>query len=442
MSSDNNNEVSGGNRGLMIFLRVAVVLVIVALVAVLVAIYIGIMGKHEQAVQATTEAPTVAEEVTTEAPAAATASDTDMAVVPNGDAAVIDEDSWMAGKTIYHPVSTNNTIHLPHADMQAFQDVIANSEGNDTSSSDDGSGGSAWDTVQITLGNVNGSINNSTPGDALKTQTLVSTYMILVDLDTDTIVAERNCEAVVSPASMTKILTVLTARDFIDESNLDDTFIISTDITEYVRKNDCSAVGFTPESEVTVRDMLYGTILPSGADAAMGLAEYCCGDQETFVAAMNQKVAELGLSQTAHFTNVVGMYDPDLHCTMKDMAVILGMAVQDDLLRDVLSLRTYTTDATFIYPETTEEGTSEEDVPEEDKMPITVSNWFLRKIEDKGFDGQVVAAKTGFVNESGCCAASYYEADNGKRYICVTGNSFSSWRAIYDHCSVYRSLTD
>ena len=79
---------------------------------------------------------------------------------------------------------------------------------------------------------------------------------------------------------------------------------------------------------------------------------------------------------------------------------------------------------------------------EEDKKPIEVSNWFLRKIEDKEMDGNVVAAKTGFVNESGCCAASYYEADNGKRYICVTGNSFSSWRTIYDHLSVYRSLTD
>ena len=174
----------------------------------------------------------------------------------------------------------------------------------------------------------------------------------------------------------------------------------------------------------------------------MGLAEFCCGSQEAFVEAMNKKVDELGLSETAHFTNVVGMYDPDLHCTMKDMAVILGVAVQDDLLRDVLSLRTYSTDATFIFADTTEEGTSEEDVPEEDKKPIEVSNWFLRKIEDKDMDGNVVAAKTGFVNESGCCAASYYEADNGKRYICVTGNSFSSWRTIYDHLSVYRSLTD
>ena len=426
-------------KGLVIFLRVLLVLVIVALASLLIVIFIGLMNKTKKddtVAEITTEF--VTEEETTESHSL---TDSDE-IVPNGDAAGIDPDSFMADFTIYDPKATEDTIHLPHADMQKFQDTIANGSGNDTSSEDGASGGSAWDTVSLSLNSVDGSINYSTPGDATKTQTLVSTYMILVDLDSDTIVAERNCEAVVSPASMTKILTVLTARDYIDETTLDDTFVISADITEYVRKNDCSAVGFTADSEVTVRDLLYGTILPSGADAAMGLAEFCCGSQEAFVDAMNKKVEELGLSETAHFTNVVGMYDPDLHCTMKDMAVILGVAVQDDLLRDVLSLRQYSTDATFIFADSTEEGTSEEDVPEEDKKPIEVSNWFLRKIEDKDMDGDVIAAKTGFVNESGCCAASYYEADNGKRYICVTGNSFSSWRTIYDHLSVYRSLTD
>ncbi len=426
-------------KGLVIFLRVLLVLVIVALASLLIVIFIGLMNKTKKddtVAEITTEF--VTEEETTESHSL---TDSDE-IVPNGDAAGIDPDSFMADFTIYDPKATEDTIHLPHADMQKFQDTIANGSGNDTSSEDGASGGSAWDTVSLSLNSVDGSINYSTPGDATKTQTLVSTYMILVDLDSDTIVAERNCEAVVSPASMTKILTVLTARDYIDETTLDDTFVVSADITEYVRKNDCSAVGFTADSEVTVRDLLYGTILPSGADAAMGLAEFCCGSQEAFVDAMNKKVEELGLSETAHFTNVVGMYDPDLHCTMKDMAVILGVAVQDDLLRDVLSLRQYSTDATFIFADSTEEGTSEEDVPEEDKKPIEVSNWFLRKIEDKDMDGDVIAAKTGFVNESGCCAASYYEADNGKRYICVTGNSFSSWRTIYDHLSVYRSLTD
>jgi hypothetical protein len=108
------------------------------------------------------------------------------------------------------------------------------------------------------------------------------------------------------------------------------------------------------------------------------------------------------------------------------------MAIQDDLLLDVLSKRKYNTDIKY--------DDEEKDIHFPDG--IEISNWFLRRIEDKPMDGDVIAAKTGFVNEAGCCACSYYEADNGKRYICVTGNSFSSWRTIYDHVSVYRSLTD
>ena len=59
-------------------------------------------------------------------------------------------------------------------------------------------------------------------------------------------------------------------------------------------------------------------------------------------------------------------------------------------------------------------------------MPL--SNWFLRRIEDHVSDGmQVLGAKTGYVNESGNCAASYCETDDGGHYICVTANTTSAW---------------
>ncbi len=138
--------------------------------------------------------------------------------------------------------------------------------------------------------------------------------------------------------------------------------------------------------------------------------------------------------------------------------MILSMAIQDDLLREVLSRRVYNTDIKYGVDEngeplkkedsdenSDEEGEEEEsDEPEEPYFPdgIEISNWFLRRIEDKEMDGEVICAKTGYVDEAGCCACSYYKADNGKHYICVTGNSFSSWRTIYDHLSVYRSYTD
>ena len=67
-----------------------------------------------------------------------------------------------------------------------------------------------------------------------------------------------------------------------------------------------------------------------------------------------------------------------------------------------------------------------------------LSNWFIRRIEDKDTgDITVKGAKTGFVNQSGCCAVSYGERSDGHGYYVVTGNAYSQWRSIYDHADLY-----
>ena len=68
---------------------------------------------------------------------------------------------------------------------------------------------------------------------------------------------------------------------------------------------------------------------------------------------------------------------------------------------------------------------------------ITVSNWFMRRIEDKEMGGTILGAKTGYVVQSGSCAASCYERNDGTEFICVTADAHSSWRAIYDHVAAY-----
>ncbi len=249
-----------------------------------------------------------------------------------------------------------------------------------------------------------------------------SSFAILVDLSSNTVVADKNAAEVISPASMTKILTLLTAVDMI--TDLQDTFTVTIEVTDYCFSNDCSAAGFALDETVTVEDLLYGLILPSGGDAAYALALYCSGSMESFAEAMNAKVRELGLSEHAHFTNSAGLYDDGNHCTVADMAMILKAAVENELCREVLSRHIYTTSSTEQHPE-----------------GIELSNWFLRKIEDKDCHGEVACAKTGFVNESGCCAASYQISNSGKRYICVTGNAWSSWRCIYDHVAIYDRYT-
>ena len=68
---------------------------------------------------------------------------------------------------------------------------------------------------------------------------------------------------------------------------------------------------------------------------------------------------------------------------------------------------------------------------------IDISNWFLRRIEDKDTGGEVLCAKTGYVTQSKSCAVSYGTFAEGDPYICVTAGSSSSWRCIYDHVEIY-----
>ncbi|MBO5504265.1 MAG: D-alanyl-D-alanine carboxypeptidase [Lachnospiraceae bacterium] len=259
----------------------------------------------------------------------------------------------------------------------------------------------------------------------LSNENVNSTQAILVNADTGEIVARKDDQRVISPASMTKILTLLVACENLTEEDLDDPFTISIEITDFVFRNQCSAVNFDKEETVTVRDLLYGTILPSGADAAMGLAEYVAGSQEAFVDMMNAKVEELGISSTAHFTNCIGLYDEENHCTVRDMAVILRAAVDNEMCREFLSAHTYTTTSTPQHPD-----------------GIEISNWFLRRIEDKDTHGEVLYAKTGYVDQSGSCAASFQRSNSGTNYVCVTVNAHSPWRCIYDHVEIYSSYTE
>ena len=250
-----------------------------------------------------------------------------------------------------------------------------------------------------------------------------SLFAVLIDVDTNTIVAQKECDSKMYPASMTKILTVLTAADYV--SNLDEQVTVPQEAIDYAYETGCSTAGYEPEEVTTVRDLFYGTILPSGADAAYTLAVYCAGSQEEFVDRMNAKAEALGLSDTCHFTNCIGLYNDDLYCTAVDMGMILKAAVENDFCREVLSTHHYILSSSDIHPD-----------------GLDLSNMFLRRIEDKETPGEVVAAKTGFVTEAGSCAASYFVSDSGHHYVCVTGFALDQFICIDDHVFIYNNYTE
>ena len=180
---------------------------------------------------------------------------------------------------------------------------------------------------------------------------VISERSIMIDLQSGDILMQKGYKDRICPASMTKVLTVLVAAEHLTDEELDNKFTITHDITAYVWEHDLSAVNWADNEEVTVRDLLYGTILPSGADAAIGLATYIAGSEDAFVEMMNEKINELGLSSSSHFTNCVGLYDDNHYSTVYDIAMIMEAAIENDLAREVLSTKRYTTSSTVEHPD-------------------------------------------------------------------------------------------
>ena len=256
--------------------------------------------------------------------------------------------------------------------------------------------------------------------DFLSGDNMQSANAILVNIDTDTIVGQVDYKARIVPASMTKVMTVLVAAENLED--MEEKVTVSVDATDFAYRNDCSSVGFLDGETVTVEDLFYGTILCSGGDAAAQLAIRVAGSQEAFVDMMNEKCEELGISGTTHFTNTVGLFNEDHYSTCYDMAIIMNAAIDNEYCKKVMSAKKYTTSPTVEHPE-----------------GISISNWFLRRIEDKDAGGPVICAKTGYVVQSGNCAVSYAQNENGTNYICVTASAHSGWRCIYDHVDIYKN---
>ncbi len=349
------------------------------------------------------------------------------AAVEQSQSSYNDTDTVKADQANTDPANTNVTNIADKAD-DAASTAMSNTAKSNTAMSNAAT--TVADVGTAAIDDVTGHTYYAKETDATKAMNgdVYSNYGIFIDLETNTILAERNSTTRINPASMTKILTVLVAAEQLESlgklNELDDTFTMTLEITDYGFVNDCSNVGFLDGEVVTVRDLLYGTILPSGADAAVGLATYVSGSHEAFVELMNAKVEELGLSETTHFTNCVGIYDEEHYSTVYDVAMIMEAAMDNELCREIMGTRTYTTSLTEQHPE-----------------GITVSNWFIRRIEDKDTGGEVLCAKTGYVVQSGSCAASYGRDHSGREYICVTADAHSSWRCIYDHVALYSQFS-
>lgn len=179
------------------------------------------------------------------------------------------------------------------------------------------------------------SIQNTSANSSLQ---LTSEYAYLIDPQTEIVYINQKGDEKIYPASMTKILTVSLALEKI--ADLDEKVIIEQADFAGLAEMGASVAGFYVGERVTYRDLLYGALLPSGADACQALARLTYGNVSTFVEAMNQKIKDLDLKQT-HFCNVTGLHEDNHYTTPKEMAMILEYALQNEEFVHIFEARTY-----------------------------------------------------------------------------------------------------
>lgn len=261
---------------------------------------------------------------------------------------------------------------------------------------------------------------HETDRTAYLNETFPSEFVFLMNAESGEILVEKNAFSYMNPASMTKVLTLLVAVENI--SDTDGTFTMTREIADYCFVNECSVVGYIVGEMVPINELFYGCILSSGADACLALAELAAGSHEAFVDLMNEKLLQLELSETAHFTNCTGIYE-ELHgCTPADMALIMKAALENDICRKIICTKIFESVPTEQHPE-----------------GQFLSNWFVRSLEDYDAGSvQILGGKRGYVHQSGNCAVSYGETEDGQSYICVTGNAPSQKQAILDHAALYK----
>ena len=166
---------------------------------------------------------------------------------------------------------------------------------------------------------------------------LASKYVILYNLKDNYKLLDIKSSERVQVASLTKIMTCIVAIENIN--NLDEKISINSNVFSGI--SEYSKAGFNIGDKVTYRDLLYGAMLPSGADAVNALALLTAPSMSKFIDMMNAKVKELGLEDT-HFQNVVGLYDKDNYSSAYDIAQILLYSLNNEKFKTVFTTKEYT----------------------------------------------------------------------------------------------------
>ena len=261
-----------------------------------------------------------------------------------------------------------------------------------------------------------------------------SQYAVLMDAETGEIIAAKQSRVQFSPASMTKVMTLIVACEHLSQEDLERKIPFSEEIHEYVTSGDYKGMelGLPVKTKsglscigdrYIVKDMLYGIGVKSAAACTYMVVREICDSEADFVALMNAKAQEMGLTNTV-FDNVVGFDSKGNQTTAEDMATIMAYAMQSELIADILAPRDKSYGIKAHYTD---------DYGVEQTYDVWFESSFISREEKypqfKLTTAKLDATKTGYTNESFivCMATS---KQTGKQYVLVLGNHETSHTTI------------
>lgn len=226
-----------------------------------------------------------------------------------------------------------------------------------------------------------------------------SDSVVVINRLTGEILFEKNCDKKMYPASTTKLMTGLLGAE---KGRMADYVTMSyNSIWGFDR--DSSHIALDVNEEVRFEQLMYGLMLASGNECAMGIAETISGSTDAFVKMMNDRARELGATGT-HFANPHGLHDEAHYTTARDMALIARAAVSNEKLLEIMSTTQYT------IPPTNKQAN--ERVFNNTHKMLAGREYY--------YEG-VVCGKTGWTPEAGNCLVTYAKQNGIELIVAVFG---------------------
>ncbi|HEY4537235.1 MAG TPA: D-alanyl-D-alanine carboxypeptidase [Erysipelothrix sp.] len=236
----------------------------------------------------------------------------------------------------------------------------------------------------------------------LDEQKIKSETYLLYDRKSKQILAHKNGFEKIAPASITKVLTSITALELI-EQDLSTPYVLPQAVFDGLDPI-ASIAWFEPEEELTLKDIIYGIQLPSGADATRAISYYLTQDPENLALAMNEKAQEIGMANS-NFVNTSGLDHENHYSTAYDLALLVDYALENKDFKELYETVEYTTSINHIHP---------------NGIGLTNLSLSYALQEDNRY---IKGAKSGYTENAGRSLSSYAEY-KGQELIFISLNIF------------------